>query len=152
MSTTAPITLAIETRAAPDRAWAFITDPDLVARWFAEASALGDVGTPYRIDFGDGSVVEGRIVEVDPGRAFAHEWAWLEDAPMGAPGRPTVVRWAVEPLAGGGSRVALVHDGWAESGADDAIRDDHEAYWSGYLDDLRDLLEEAPAAATGSAD
>ena len=23
------------------------------------------------------------------------------------------------------------------------IRDDHEAYWSGYLDDLRDLLEDA---------
>ncbi len=33
--------------------------------------------------------------------------------------------------------------------ADDAIRDDHEAYWSGYLDDLRDLLEEADEAAPG---
>jgi uncharacterized protein YndB with AHSA1/START domain len=139
MSTIAPITLVLETGAPPDKAWAFITNPELVARWFADASPIGEVGTPYRIDFGDGSVVEGRIVAFEPGRAFAHEWAWLDDVA----GRPTLVRWSVEALAGGGSRVALVHDGWTEAGADDAIRDDHEAYWSGYLDDLRDLLDEA---------
>jgi len=134
-----PIILAIETPATPELAWAFISDPELVARWFAEASPLGDVGAPYRIDFGDGSVVEGRLTALEPGRAFAHEWAWLDDAPQ----RPTLVRWVVEPVTGGGSRIALVHDGWGEAGADDAIRDDHEAYWSGYLDDLSDLLEEA---------
>lgn len=145
MSTIPPISLAIETRAAPARAWAFITDPELVARWFAEASPIGEVGTPYRIDFGDGSVVEGRILALEAGRAFVHEWAWLDDAA----GRPTLVHWAVEPATGGGSRVTLVHDGWTEAGADDAIRDDHEAYWSGYLDDLRDLLEEADEAAPG---
>jgi uncharacterized protein YndB with AHSA1/START domain len=144
----APIILGIETGAPPARAWAFITDPELVARWFADASPVGDVGEPYRIDFGDGSVVEGRIVELEPGRAFAHEWAWLEDEP----GRPTLVRWRVEPVAEGGSRVELVHEGWTEAGADDAIRDDHEAYWSGYLDDLRDLLDEPPATAAGGAD
>jgi len=33
----------------------------------------------------------------------------------------------------------------AEAGADEALRDDHEAYWSGYLDDLRDLLAEDAA-------
>lgn len=133
-----PIILGFETRATPSRAWAFITDPDLVARWFAETSPVGEPGTPYRIDFGDGSIVEGRIVELEPGRAFGHEWAWLDDKES----RPTVVRWQVEPTDGGGSRIDLVHQGWTEAAADDAIRDNHEAYWSGYLDDLRDLLDE----------
>jgi uncharacterized protein YndB with AHSA1/START domain len=135
----APIILSIETSAAPARAWAFLTDPELVARWFADASPVGEPGEPYRIDFGDGSIVEGRIVALEPGSSFAHEWAWRDDEP----GRPTLVRWQVQPTERGGSRVDLVHEGWAEAGADDAIRDDHEAYWSGYLDDLRDLLEEA---------
>lgn len=155
----APIQLVIETRASTDRAWAFITDPELVAGWFAEVSPLGAVGDTYRIDFGDGSVVEGRVVEHEPGQAFAHEWAWIDDAGMGA----TLVRWATEPIAGGGSRITLVHGGWTEAGANSAIRDDHEGYWSGYLDDLRDLLDEGqpsrpvepatrPTAATGGAD
>jgi uncharacterized protein YndB with AHSA1/START domain len=143
-TTVEPIVLRIETGAAPGRAWAYLTDPELVARWFADASPVGELGERYRIDFGDGSVVEGRIVELEPGRAFAHEWAWQDDEP----GHPTVVRWRVVPTEAGGSRIDLVHEGWTEAGADDAIRDDHEAYWSGYLDDLRDLLDEAEDDAT----
>lgn len=145
MTSIEPITLVIDTRATPGKAWAFITEPDLVASWFAAASPIGEVGTQYRIDFGDGSVVEGRIIAVEPGRTFVHEWAWLGDEAS----RPTLVRWAVDPLTGGGSRVTLVHEGWTEAGADDAIRDDHEAYWSGYLDDLKDLLDETVDAPAG---
>lgn len=137
----APIQLGFETSATPRRAWAFITEPDLVSRWFADASPLGAVGDTYRIDFGDGSIVEGRIVAVEPGRAFAHEWAWNDADP--GPSAPTLVRWSVVELPGGGSRIELVHEGWTEAGADDALRDDHEAYWSGYMDDLQALLEEA---------
>lgn len=140
MSTTiAAIRLGIRTSAAPARAWAFITEPDRVARWFAETTPVGEPGSPYLIDFGDGSVVEGRILAMEPGRSFEHEWAWRDDEP----GRPTIVRWEVSAEADGGARIDLVHDGWTEAGADDALRDDHEAYWSGYLDDLRDLLAEA---------
>ena len=145
MSTTIePIRLAIEIRADPSRVWAHITEPELVSRWFAEASPLGAVGQTYRIDFGDGSIVEGRIVEVVPGRAFAHEWAWLDAEPGLA--APTVVRWEVAESPGGGSEVRLVHEGWTEAGADEALRDDHESYWSAYLDDLQALLDETAAA------
>ena len=138
-STIEPIVLAIESPASADRAWSYLTDPELVARWFADASPVGAPGERYRIDFGDGSVIEGRIMVVEPGRRFEHEWAWLDDT---APGQ-TLVRWTVTPLATGGARIELVHEGWDEAGSGDAIRDDHEAYWSGYLDDLRDLLDEA---------
>jgi uncharacterized protein YndB with AHSA1/START domain len=141
-----PIELAFETPADPDLAWAYLTDPDRVAEWFTEVAPLGDVGEPYRIDFGEGSVVEGLILELEPGRRFAHGWAWTDTEREAQ--RPTRVEWRVEPAAGGGARIILRHDGWSEAGADDAIRDDHEAYWSGYLDDLRDVLEEAARLRT----
>jgi uncharacterized protein YndB with AHSA1/START domain len=138
-----PIRLGIETSASPELAWAWITEPELVARWFAEVTPVGAPGATYRIDFGDGSIVEGRIMAVDPGRGFSHEWRWND----GEPGEATTVTWRVTGLPGGRARIDLVHEGWDEAGADDAIRDDHEAYWSGYLDDLRDLLDEVDGAA-----
>jgi uncharacterized protein YndB with AHSA1/START domain len=137
----APIRLTIETRASPALAWSYLTDPALVAEWFTEATPLGPVGAPYRLDFGEGSIVRGRILEAEEGRRFSHGWAW-EDAEQGT---ETIVAWEVEPLPGGGSRIVLTHRGWTEAGEDEATRDDHEAYWSGYLDDLRDLLEDAAA-------
>ena len=135
----APIRLVLQTRVAPDVAWSYLTDPDRVEEWFTSASPVGAVGDPYVLDFGEGSVVHGAIVEVEPGRRFAHRWAWLDAEPL----QETLVTWSVRPLEAGGSEIELLHDGWDEAGADSASRDDHEGYWSGYLDDLRDLLEDA---------
>jgi uncharacterized protein YndB with AHSA1/START domain len=135
----APIRLTLESAAEPSLAWAYLTEPEHVAEWFTEADPVGRVGEVYRLDFGEGSVVEGAILELVPGRSFSHAWAWTDAEPR----LPTRVAWSVEPRAEGGSRIFLLHDGWTEVGADEALRDDHEAYWSGYLDDLRDLLEDA---------
>lgn len=135
----APIDFRIATSASPADAWAAVTDPARVAEWFTDATALGPVGSPYRLDFGDGSIVGGVVLAVDPGRWFAHSWHWegTDDA------ETTTVTWSVEPRPGGGSLIRLVHDGWAETGQDVGARDDHEGYWSGYLDDLLDVLGEA---------
>ncbi len=134
-----PIRLVIRAPVSPEVAWAFVTDPERVEQWFTAASPVGAVGDLYVLDFGEGSVVQGEIVDLEPGSRFAHRWAWLDAEPR----QETLVRWIVRPLEEGGSEIELVHEGWEEAGADDAIRDDHEAYWSGYLDDLRDLLEDA---------
>jgi uncharacterized protein YndB with AHSA1/START domain len=133
-----PIDLTIRTAAPPGRVWAALTEPERVAEWFTDASPMGRVGDPYRLDFGDGSVVDGVIVELEPGRAFAHTWSWAgaEDH------EETLVAWSVEPADGGGSEVRLVHDGWAEAGLDGSTRDDHEGYWQGYLQDLAAVLAE----------
>jgi uncharacterized protein YndB with AHSA1/START domain len=134
----APIRLLVRTAAPPDVAWAYVTEPAHVEEWLTAASPIGAVGDPYVLDFGEGSVVQGAIIALEPGRRFAHQWAWLDAEPR----QETLVTWIVRATEDGGCEIELVHDGWAESGADDAIRDDHEAYWSGYLDDLRDLLED----------
>ena len=133
-----PIHLVVHTAARPEVAWAYLTEPARVGEWFTAASPVGAVGEPYVLDFGDGSIVEGEIVALEPGRRFAHHWAWLDVEPR----VETLVTWTVRPLDDGGTEIVLDHDGWAEAGAEVTTRDDHEAYWSGYLDDLRDLLED----------
>lgn len=133
-----PIELAIEIAASPEAAWRAITDPDRVALWLTEATVVGLPGSPYRLDFGDGSVVTGVVTELEPGSRFAHTWAWADGDGAG----PTRVEWRVEPRPGGGTRISLVHDGWAKAGSHLGARDDHERYWTGYLDDLQDVLGE----------
>jgi uncharacterized protein YndB with AHSA1/START domain len=135
----APIRLVVRTSAAPAVAWAYLTEPRLVREWLTAASPVGAIGEPYILDFGDGSIVQGLIVDRQDGRSFAHHWAWLDQAPV----IETLVTWTVRPVDEAGSEVELVHDGWAEAGADTASRDDHEHYWLGYLDDLRLRLEDA---------
>jgi uncharacterized protein YndB with AHSA1/START domain len=131
-----PIVLSIDTPAAPDDVWAALTEPERIAEWFTDASPLGAVGDPYRLDFGDGSVVEGFVTALEVGRRFAHTWAWADAEPS----TETVVSWSIEPTGAGGCRITLTHGGWAEAGVDEAIRIDHEAYWSGYLEDLEAIL------------
>lgn len=131
-----PIVLTIETPATRDDAWAALTEPQQIAEWFTEASPLGDVGDLYRLDFGEGSIVEGVITLVEPGRRFAHTWVWTDAEPS----PETIVTWSIEPSDTGGSRITLTHAGWAEAGVDMAIREDHEAYWGGYLEDLEAIL------------
>ena len=60
-----PIDLTVDTDAPPSRAWAVLTEPRLVAEWFTDVSPIGRIGDPYRVDFGDGSVVNGVLTEID---------------------------------------------------------------------------------------
>ena len=133
-----PIDLTVETDVPPERAWAALTDPDLVASWLTEATPLRRIGDPYRLDFGDGSVVEGVVTELDPGRRFSYTWAWTDAEAH----EETMVEWSVEPGDDGGTSIRLVHGGWAEAGLDESVRDDHEGYWAGYLEDLAAVLDE----------
>ena len=133
-----PIDLMVETDVAPDRVWAALTEPRLVAEWLTDASPVGRIGDPYRLDFGDGSVVEGVVTDLEPGRRFAYTWHWA-----GAEiHEETLVDWSVERRDDGGTSVRLVHDGWGEAGLDESVRDDHEGYWAGYLEDLAAVLAE----------
>lgn len=131
-----PITLSIETTATPTDAWAALTEPDRVVEWLTTASALGSVGDPYRLDFGDGSVIDGVVTALHPGQWFSHTWIWADAEPR----QETLVTWLVEPTGEGGCRITLTHDGWAEGSLDEAARSDHEGYWRGYLDDLASVL------------
>jgi uncharacterized protein YndB with AHSA1/START domain len=132
-----PIELTAITTADPATTWRALTEPEVVAMWFTEASVPGPVGSPYRLDFGDGSLIEGVIRALEPGRRLAYTWAWAGQEPR----QETLVTWTAEPDPEGGTRITLVHSGWAEAGADEVTRDDHTTYWEMYLDDLVTLLD-----------
>lgn len=134
-----PIDLTVETTAAPARVWAALTEPRRVADWLTDASMVGRIGDPYRLDFGDGSIIDGVIMELEPGRRFVYTWSWSGSEPH----EETLVAWTVVPRDEGGTEVRLIHDGWGEAGLDHAVRDDHEGYWKGYLEDLAAVLVEA---------
>jgi uncharacterized protein YndB with AHSA1/START domain len=137
MTTITPIRISGETVATVAAAWAALTEPGQVARWFAETTPVeGGTGSAYSIDFGDGSVIDGVIRELVPARRLSYTWQW-----RGQEEQPTIVTWELEPLAGHGCRITLTHEGWQEAGADEALRDDHAGYWEGYLADLLDMLE-----------
>jgi uncharacterized protein YndB with AHSA1/START domain len=134
-----PIVLSAETSGSPEATWEALTEPARVLEWFTQASPVGAVGDPYRLDFGDGSVIDGRITELVPGRRLGYTWAWTDAEPP----QETQVTWTIGPgLDGRGARIILEHDGWAEAGADAWTRDEHAAYWEGYLEDLVAVLDE----------
>lgn len=135
-----PIERSVVVPVSAGVAWAALTDPSRVAEWFTDATPLGAVSDDYRLDFGDGTVVEGTIESLEPGRAFGYAWRWA-----GAPATETThVRWSVERAGDdGATTIRLVHDGWAEADLDRAARDDHDGYWTGYLEDLADVLRES---------
>ena len=146
IETLPPIVLEIETPASADAAWAALTEPERVAEWFTDATPVGAVGDRYRLDFGDGSVVEGVIREVEPGRRFAHTWAGRTPTRR----QETLVAWSVEPLP---ERRRAGHRSSTTAGPRRAPMRPPETttrrYWSGYLDDLAEILAER--CLTGSA-
>ena len=135
-----PIDLTIETPAPASRVWTTLTEPTSVAEWLTVASPLGRIGDAYRLDFGDGSVIDGVVTELEPGRRFAYTWLWDGQEAH----EETYVAWSVEPNDAGGTEIRMVHDGWGEAGLDGTVRDDHERYWAGYLEDLASVLAERP--------
>ena len=132
----APILIRLPTAADPATLWSALTVPARVAAWFAIASPLGDIGTPYTLEFGDGSLVDGILRELVPGLRFGYSWHW-----HGVPAAETTwVRWDVEPTGDGRSAVILHHDGWAEAGLTTTDREDHRSAWQEYLDGLLEML------------
>lgn len=119
-------------------AWNALTDPERVAEWFTDAIPIGPLGSGYRLDFGDGSVIEGTVESLEAGRSFGYSWRWAGAPPT----EVTHVRWSVASDGEDASTIRLTHDGWADAGLDRSSRDDHDGYWAGYLEDLAAVLRD----------
>ena len=132
-----PIVIEIETRGAAGRGLGGPDGPRAGRRVVHRSLAGRRRRTAYRLDFGDGSVVNGVVTELEPGRRFAHTWAWAD----AEPGEETVVSWSVEALPGGGPRSPWSTTAGRAAGLDTTARDDHEGYWIGYLEDLAAVLQ-----------
>ena len=112
--------------ATPGAVFRYLTESALWSRWQGEAAELEPVpGGRFRVRMGEGQVVEGTFVSVEPERRVVVTWGWHEHPRM-PPGTSTV---EFELVADGdGTVVRVTHRGIP---ADDVPI--HRAGWEVFL-------------------
>jgi uncharacterized protein YndB with AHSA1/START domain len=140
---------SVQVKVSPEKAFQAITLPAHLERWFA-TKAVTDPrpgGTfTLEFDFTDPShdhVQKGEYSEVVRGKVVRHSWA----NKLG----PTAVEWLIQ-AKGGGTEIRLTHTGWGSGAEWDAQLDSHEKGWTGFLGNLKTVLEggaDIRAAAMG---
>jgi uncharacterized protein YndB with AHSA1/START domain len=129
---------SVEIRAAPERVFELLTDPDELVRWWPDVVDLepqtrGEV----RLSFsGSRRTVTGRVTRFEPPRAFGFTWSW-EDRPD----EVLQVDFTVREVGDGRCEVRVVHSGWK---AFTEARRRHDLGWAHFLGCLRDLAEARP--------
>jgi uncharacterized protein YndB with AHSA1/START domain len=132
----------VELRAAPERVWRAITDPDELCRWFPQQMALdirpGAVGTFTWSEYGDFAV---RVDAVEPPRYLA--WRWAREPNVAADEAfMTLVEWWLTPRDDGGTTLRVRESGFA----DPEHRSGNEEGWDEELAELAELLGQPGSA------
>ena len=119
----------------PAVAWTYWTDPERIVRWMGSRATLeARPGGTVRVEYGNGAVMLGEVVELDPPRRLVLTWGWEDPAEIVRPGESRV-EVTFEGTAGG-TLVRVRHLGLPESeGAGHAEGWD---YFLGRLGELRD--------------
>lgn len=131
-------------RATPERVWAFLTEPELLGRWFHASRDPLVAGEPYELlkDGTDERNCWGRVIEAQPPQrlvqTFTHDHLQ---------GHETRVQWTLTEVEGG-TRLELVHDGFEGTEANllDMLTG-HDKGWDEHFGRLRERVVEAAAAA-----
>lgn len=78
--------------AAPvDVVWACWTDPDRLVRWMGSEAVIDlRPGGDVRIAYGNGAVMLGSVLEVEPPRRLVFTWGWEDPAELVRPGASRV--------------------------------------------------------------
>lgn len=96
------LVLVRDLRHAPAKVWEALTDPEQLRQWapYDADRSLGAVGTAKLTTVGAPSlhVTETRVKRADPPRLLEFSWGGQD------------IRWELEPLGGGGTRLTLWHN------------------------------------------
>lgn len=107
-----PILLEAVLDEPPALVWRALTEPALVARWLGEGDIAPEVGRAFSLrpdGAPGGETIACEVLEAEPGRRLSYRWRGQGEGPAAL---DTVVTWILEPTAGGGTRLRLVHDGF----------------------------------------
>lgn len=135
-------------RATPERVYRALTDArELEAWFFTEARTDPRPGGAYRFAWRSTKEPEkahfrlGKYLELVPGRKVSFEWRGEGEGWKGMSASPlTTVTITLEP-ADGGTRLRLVHSGWAATDEARELRDSHQDGWTFYMGNLAGVLE-----------
>jgi uncharacterized protein YndB with AHSA1/START domain len=135
---------------SPERLFAYWTRPDLAPQWWPTlAEVTPGVGGGYVFSFPKiPKTLRGGYTVFEPGRALSFTWAWDGDPPHEP---PITVALTFAPLATShGTRLTLMQGPYAETPADQELRQSHLEGWQYFLGRLQRL---SPAADwTGGMD
>ena len=96
------LVLVRELRHPPAKVWKALTDPEHIREWapFDADRDLGEVGTAKLTTVGVPAerVTETHVKRADAPRALEYNWGGFD------------IRWQLEPMAGGGTRLTLWHN------------------------------------------
>lgn len=123
------ITKTVEVGAPPAVVFRALTDPREIAQWLApEAEFEARVGGEYvfglRVpEMGIEAVATGKVLELVPGERLSYTF---DSTRLGADPSPvdSVVKWTLEELPGGNTRVTVVHKGTTKE-----VQKDTDAAW-----------------------
>lgn len=140
--TEAKLVKTIFINAKPERVWAFLTEPELLGRWFHASKAKLEAGADYELfkEGDDKAMCWGRVLESEaPSRlvyTFTH--GMLK-------GHETRVEWTLSSVEAG-TMLEMVHDGF-EGGEHDLFNMliSHDKGWDDHFGRLRSKCAEAEA-------
>jgi activator of hsp90 ATPase len=99
-------------KAGPGAIWDAITKPDFTRHYFygSRIETTGEPDSPcvYKSD-DDAALVDGEVLESDPGHRFVITWRSLYHPPS-ADEPASRVTWLIEPREGGHCCLTVVHD------------------------------------------
>ncbi len=144
--------------ASPERAFAALTEPDLVVAWWGPAGFASDwadidprPGGTLRIHMAatDGSyegVLRGTYLTVEPPTRLSFR---IADHCNGAPElfdaakmAPTLVEIVLRPIDGGRTEITLTHSGFQDA----VVAGAHEGGWSGAFEKLAQAVATRPSS------
>jgi uncharacterized protein YndB with AHSA1/START domain len=102
-SETTTIEQTVRIAAPPETVWKFWTEPQRLAEWWAtDAEVEAEPGGLFRVVMGEGPVMRGTFVELDPPRRLVFTFGWEGDPPAGPlPPGSTRVEVTLTPQEGG---------------------------------------------------
>ena len=103
MSTPAAIEVEHVYRHPPAAVWRALTDPELLARWWAPGNVRPVVGRRFELDMGPWGVQPCEVLEVEEERLLRYRFA------VGS--LDAVITWRLEP-EDGGTRLSLTQEGF----------------------------------------
>jgi len=87
----------------PETVWRALTEPELLARWWAPGDVRAEVGHTFSLDMGPWGRQSCRVLEVQEGRLLRYSF--------GEGVLDSTVTWRLAP-EGSGTRLFLTHDGF----------------------------------------
>lgn len=141
-----PVVKEVYIDAAPARVYAFLTQPEKMARWIGTEIEIDPrPGGIFRVSPNRADVIRGEYIVVEPFSRISFTWGF-EGEGQGVPAGSTTVEITLQPQDNG-TLVRLVHRGLSGDS-----RANHSRGWDHYLSRIKIAAEGGPVVPDPLAD